>query len=191
MNVSELSSRVADHSVTALDFLAIIDSSKESLNRGENSLIATGLLIKCADIASEVEWKSFLSALSDRFPPNGYIQRIATLGRLFVNYSEPHRARQQSDCTLWLIRNYPEDPCHQQPQVYDLADEFYATGREEWKLAVGKHKSNPNVIRNAALFLFRRDEERCFDLYSLGARLEPKNAWWRQRLQKLRDFHST
>ena len=136
------------------------------------------------------EWRVFEKALNEKFPDDGFLERISLLGRLFTDFPRTDRASKQFECTLWLVRNHPMAACHQEPSVYDVADDYFDTVATAWDEAVQNYPLSPSVCQNAGIYFYRRDRWRSERAFEAGARLEPNNLRWQRQLNKLKAFHA-
>ncbi len=187
--MQELAVIVADENITALEFLATLRSAFDEGDRQKREYACHGLFVKCLKQFSVCEWKAFVKELEQLFSNDKRLLNIASASKLFMDYCNPDRQSGRRDCTLWLIRNHPQDPCHQHPPVCEIADEYFSEGAKAWEEAVASNLGNTDVLKNAASYFFRRDKRRCKKLYEECARIEPDNTFWRERLDALDRFH--
>ncbi len=185
----ELAFAIADKDLPAVNLIPIIRSVIQSGDSRLLDLSESGLLTKCFNIRTDREWSNLSQRLTRTLPGLPHLQHVAMLGRLFLDYSITDRDLIRRDCIVHLIRVRPHALMHLDPPVSEIADEFFADGAKEWRLQVYKHQSSPSVIKNAAMFFFRREQMSASELYRRGELLEPDNMWWGERLSLLNAFH--
>ncbi len=186
-----LANSVADQSISASDFLQVLRNALNAADAEAHDFACDGLMMKCMAIDSNDDWNEFVAKLEEFFPGDLRLFNIAFAGKLFMDYSNPNRQNDRRNCTLWLIRNHPQDWCHEHPPINGIADEYFLEGAEAWNAAVISNPGNISVLKNAACYFFRRDQNRCKQLYQEGAKLEPNNPWWEERLEILNNFHAS
>lgn len=190
MKMLEIAKCLADERMSAFEFLPIARRALDTQDDKMSHLAFHGIACKCRTHFSIDDWHSLVTRIGQLFPDDLLILNVATASRLFWGSEIADRDRQRRDCTCWLIRNFPQSVCHEQPDVFDLSDDFFMDGAFAWDDMVSRYPKDPAVLRNAASYFFRRDKDKSAQLYGIGASIDHENTFWVERLAALRRHHA-
>lgn len=125
--------------------------------------------------------------------PDDVDLRSRLLTAYFLDRSPEGRAARTRHA-LWIIEHAPEADIAGMPYASldrILDPEGYERARALWLGHVEKDGKNPKILAYAARFLLLHDRDRAEELLQRGARLEPDDPEWRERLGQLYDLEDT
>lgn len=120
---------------------------------------------------------------------NDVDSRTKLLGYYFLRtVEEPESKKAQRKHILWLIEHRPDAPILELPyaQLDPVIDtDAYAVAKNLWQQHIENDPENLELLANIASFFFIHDRDSAIDALQRGAKLDPQNPSWPNKLGQI------